>query len=165
MSDGPSRQPGFARAWRHLLLGLLMLLPMLSMAQSYVGKVCAVNTLTTRDQGPVTPVVFVMEFDVTNLGGTTYSVAGGLLAPPDEPVVATGHATLVGNELYFNLIVTQAHADGWVDTGINRTRLSLSTLTGTFYEIGHDYNTGTRTYDQNRYSAGTVALSLGACQR
>lgn len=156
---------GLIRAWRHLLPGLVLALPLLAGAQSYMGKVCVVNTLTTRDQGPVTPEVFVMEFDVTNLGGTTYAVAGGLVAAPDEPVVATGHATLVGNDLYFNMIVTQAHADGWVDTGINRTRLSLATMTGTFYEIGHDYNTVTRAYDQNRYSAGTVALSLSACQR
>lgn len=163
MSDRRYRQPGFARAWRHLLPGLLMLLPLLAGAQSYMGKLCTVNTLTTREEGPVTPRVFVVELDVTNLGGTTYSVAGGVVAPPDEPMVVTGHATLVGNDLYFNMIVTQAHADGWLDTGINRTRLNLSTLTGTFYEIGHDYNPSSRTYEQIRYSAGTVQLS--ACQR
>lgn len=159
------RQPGFAHTWRHLLLGLLMLLPLLAGAQTYMGKVCVVNTLTTRDEGPVTPEVFMMELDVTNLGGTTYSVAGGLVIPPDEPIVATGHATVVGNELYFNMIVTLVHADGWVDTGINRTRLSLSTLTGTFHEVGNDYNRVSRTYDHDRYSAGTVELSLAACQR
>jgi hypothetical protein len=163
MSDRPYRQPGFARAWRHLLPGLLMLLPLLAGAQSYVGKVCVVSTVTTRDQGPVAPEVRRMEFDVTNLGGTTYSLAGGLMVPPNEPIVATGLATVVGNDLYFNTTVTMAHADGRMDAGINRTRLSLATMTGTFYEIGHDYNTITRTYDQNRYSAGTVQLSLSAC--
>lgn len=158
------RQPGFARAWRHMLLGLLMLLPLLAGAQSYMGKMCTVNTLTTREQGPVTPEVFVVELDVTNLGGTTYSVAGGLLAPPDEPMVVTGHATLVGNDLYFNMILTQVHADGWVDTSIHRTRLNLSTLTGTFHEIGNSYNRVSRSYEP-MYSAGTVELSLSACQR
>lgn len=156
---------GPARPWRHLLLGLLLVLPLLAGAQSYMGKVCVVNTLTTRDQGPVTPEVFTLELDVTNLGGSTYAVAGGLVMAPDEPIVATGHATVVGNDLYFNMIVTLVHADGWVDTGINRTRLSLSTLTGTFHEIGNDYNRVTRTYDHDRYSAGTVQLSLSACQR
>jgi hypothetical protein len=163
MFDRGFAQPGLARAGRHLLLGLMLLLPLLASAQSYVGKVCVVSTLTTRDEGPVTPEVRRMEFDVTNLGGTMYALAGGLVVPPGEPVVATGLATVVGNDLYFNTTVTQAHADGWVDTGINRTRLSLATLTGTFYEIGHDYNTITRTYDQNRYSAGTVQLSLSVC--
>lgn len=163
MTDRPLRQSAFARTWRYLLSGLVLLLPLAAGAQSYMGKVCAVNTLTTRDEGPVTPEVFRMELDVTNLGGTTYSVAGGILSPPDEPVVVTGHATMVGDALYFNLLVTQVHADGWVDTGINRTRLNLSTMSGTFHEIGNDYNRVTRTYDHDRYSAGTVALSLAAC--
>lgn len=159
MSDRPGR------TWRLFLLGLLLTLPLVTWAQSYVGKVCMISTVTTRDQGPVAPERFVAEFDVTNLGGTTYSVAGALIALPDEPMVATGQATVVGGDLYFNIVATQVHADGWVDTSINRTRLSLATMTGTFHEIGHDYNRVTRTYDQNRYSAGTVELSLAACQQ
>lgn len=162
MSNRPFRHAGLARSWRHLLSGLILMLPLAAGAQSYMGKVCVESTLTTRDQGPVTPEVFRVELDVTNLGGNTYSVAGGLLSPPDEPFVVTGHATLVGGALYFNMVGTQVHADGWVDTGINRTRLNLSDMTGTFHEIGHDYNRVTRSYD-TRYSAGTVALSLAAC--
>lgn len=165
MFDCAFRHAGLARAWRHLLPGLVMLLPLLAGAQSYMGKVCVVSTLTTRDQGPVTPEVRALEFDVTNLGGNSYSVAGALVIPGEEPAVATGHATVVGNDLYFNMILTMAHSDGWMDTGINRTRLNLSTMTGTFYEIGNDYNHLSRTYDHTRYSAGTVQLSLSACQR
>lgn len=163
MFDRGFEHAALPRAGRRLLLGLALALPLLAGAQSYVGKVCVVSTLTTRDQGPVAPEVRRMEFDVTNLGGTMYALAGGLIVPPNEPIVATGLATVVGNDLYFNTTVTMAHADGWMDTGINRTRLSLATMTGTFYEIGHDYNTITRTYDQNRYSAGTVQLSLSSC--
>lgn len=163
MSHRGFAHAALARTCRRLLPGLLMLLPLLAGAQSYMGRVCVVSTLTTRDVGPVTPEVKRIEFDVTHLGGSMYALAGGLIVPPGEPVVSTGLATVVGNDLYFNTTVTVAHADGWVDTGINRTRLSLSSMTGTFYEIGHDYNTITRTYDQNRFSAGTVQLSMSAC--
>ena len=61
--------------------------------------------------------------------------------------------------------LTQAHTDGWMDTGINRTKLNLATMTGTFYEVGHDFNTVNRTFDNTRYTAGTVSVSSGACQR
>lgn len=159
MSDRPGR------AWRLFLLGLLLTLPLSGWAQSYLGKVCMISTVTTRDEGPVTPERFAGEFEVSNLGGTTYSVAGTVPSSTGEPMVATGMATVVGGDLYFNMVMTQAHTDGWRDTGINRTRLSLATMAGTFYEIGHDYNTVTRTYDQTRYTAGTVELSLSACQR
>lgn len=153
------------RAWRHVVLGLLLALPAFGWAQSYMGKVCLISTVTVRHEGPV-PQYFAAEFDVTNLGGNTYSVAGSVpTAPGEEPMVATGLATVVAGYLHMNLATTQAHADGWMDTGINRTRLNLATMTGTFYEIGHDYNTVTRVFDQTRYSAGTVQLSLTACQR
>lgn len=165
MSDLPFRRAGYARTWRHLLLGLLMVLPLLAGAQSYMGKVCMIVTVTTRDQGPVTPERFAVEFEVSNLGGSTYSAAGSFPSSTGEPMVATGIATVVGGDIFFNMVITEAHADGWRDTGINRARLSLATMTGTFYEIGHDYNTVSRTYDQTRYTAGTAELSLSACQR
>jgi len=159
MSDRP------LRTWRHFLMIALLVLPLSGWAQSYVGKVCMISTVTTRQQGPVTPERFLLDFDVTNLGGTSYSVAGALLSPPDQPMVATGAGTVVGGDLYLNVVMTQAHADGWMDTSINRTRISLATMTGTFYEIGNDFNTVTRVYDHDRYTAGTVELSLAACPR
>ena len=61
------------------------------------------------------------------------------------------------------MTTTQNHPDGWRDTGINQTRLNLSTMQGTFYEIGHDYNTLNGAFDNSRYTAGTVTLSLNAC--
>jgi hypothetical protein len=36
-----------------------------------------------------------------------------------------------------------------------QVQLDLQTMTGMFYEIGHDFDTNTRQWD-NRYSAGTV---------
>lgn len=154
------------RRWRHAMIALFATLPLLGWAQSYVGKVCLVSTVIERQAGPVTtPEVFAVEVDVTNLGGTMYAIAGAVADPPDQPALITGIATVIGGEMYMNMTLTQTHTDGWMDTGINRTRLNLATMAGTFYEVGHDFNTVNRTFDNTRYTAGTVSVGSGACQR
>ncbi len=161
-----SDQASFSRRWWHALFALLCAFPLLAGAQSYVGKVCLMSTVTERQAGPVTPPeLFAVEVDVTNLGGTMYAIAGAVADLPDQPALVTGIATVIGGEMYMNMTLTQAHTDGWMDTGINRTKLNLATMTGTFYEVGHDFNTVNRTFDNTRYTAGTVSVSSGACQR
>lgn len=159
MSDG-------SRKWRHGLAALPLLWAVAAGAQvpSYVGKVCMTSTITARQTGPVTPQVVPIVLDVTNLGFNTYSVVGAATATGDQPFVVGGTGTIVGGFLYMNLTTTQTHASGWMDTGINQTRLNLSTLQGTFYEIGHDFDPATGQFDLNRYTSGTVSVSMAACQ-
>lgn len=163
MGDWSLRRRTPLLRWRHWLLATLVAAPGWALAQAYVGRVCLVSTVTARQTGPVTPQAMTMQLDVTNLGGTTYAVSGWL-PTADQPFVVTGQATVIGGELYFNMTTSQRHADGWMDTGVNQTRVSLATMTGTFYEIGHDFNTVGRTFDNSRYTAGTVSLSLNPCQ-
>lgn len=158
-----SRAKALGSGCLRLLLAFVLLPPLAGWAQTYVGKVCLVSTITERQNGPVTPQVMAIQLDVTNLGGSTYAVAGSL-PTADQPFVTTGYATVIGGELYFNMSTSQTHSDGWKDTGLNQTRLNLSTMSGTFYEIGHDFNPLTRQWDDSRYTAGTVSLSLAACQ-
>ncbi len=161
-----STQGSFLRRWRFALFALLAALPLAGWTQSYVGRLCLVSTVTERQAGPVSPPeVFAVEVDVTNLGGTMYAVAGAVADLPDQPALITGIATVMGGEMYMNMTLTQVHNDGWMDTGINRTRLNLATMAGTFYEIGHDFNTANRTFDNTRYTAGTVSVGSGGCQR
>ena len=124
-------------------------------AEAYLGKVCLTSTVTERETGTVPPEVRTFQYEVTNLAGNVYVIAGKVSSEP-QPFVATGFGIVIGNELYMNLATTQTHTDAWVDTGINQTRLNLTTLSGTFYEIGHDHNRSNRTYD-SRFTAGTVA--------
>lgn len=158
MSDGSTK-------WRHALAALPLLWALGAAAQvpSYLGKVCLISTVTVRQTGPVAPQVYPIMLDVTNLGANTYSVVGSF-RDIDQPFVVGGTASIIGGDLYFNMTTTQAHSDGWMDTAVHQARLNLSTMQGTFYEIGHDYNTANGQFDVNRYSAGTVSLSMAACQ-
>jgi hypothetical protein len=164
MSDDSTKRA--ASHWRHALAALPLLWAAAVPAQvpAYVGKVCLTSTVTARQTGPVTPQVVPILLDVTNLGANTYSVMGAVTPGGDQPFVVAGTGTVIGGDLYLNMTTTQTHADGWMDTGINQTRLNLSTLQGTFYEIGHDFNTANGQFDVSRYTAGTVSLSMAACQ-
>jgi hypothetical protein len=142
---------------------LALLAPASGWSQTYVGKVCLLSTVTERQTGAVSEPQRAIELAATNLGGNTYALAGAL-STPDQPFVVAGTGTIVGTELYLNMTTTQTHSDGWMDTGINQTRLSLgATISGTFYEIGHDYNRPGRNFDNSRFTAGTATLSLAGC--
>jgi hypothetical protein len=159
-------RPRSALHCAHVLLALGLLFPASGWAQSYMGKVCLTFTITERQTGPVTEQPVASQLDVTNLGGNMYAVVGSLpAADQSQPLVVSGHATVIGSELYFNMTATLHHPDsyGWQDTGINQTRLNVSTMTGTFYEIGHDFGRLTRQFDNSRYTGGSASLSLAAC--
>jgi hypothetical protein len=146
-----------------LFVVLALSAPASGWSQTYMGKVCMLVTVTERQTGAVSEPQRAIELDVTNLGGNTYAVAGAMATPPDQPFVVTGSGTIVGGELYLNMTATLTHSDGWMDTGINQTRLNLANLSGTFYEIGHDFNRPGRIFDNSRFSAGTATLSLTGC--
>lgn len=139
------------------LAALLLALSAPLAAQTYIGRVCLTSTVTERESGPVAGETFLVQYEATNLGGSFYAVAGRVVTP-DQPAIITGIGTLVGSTLYINVTGTQSHSDGWHDTGVNQTRLDLATMSGSFYEIGRDFNRNTRQYDL-RYTAGTVAAT------
>lgn len=150
-----------AKSWGRALgrgfLALMLFPAAGAMAQTYVGKFCFSSTVTERETGPVSPpetFAIVSQYDVTHLGGNAYALVGSL-AIPDQPFVTTGLATVIGSDIYVNMTSTQSHPDSWRDTAVSQTRINLATLSGTFYEVGRDYNASTRTWD-NRYTAGTV---------
>lgn len=155
--------PTFRRAAAAGLLVLTgavaALAPTAAAAQSYIGKVCFSVTITERQTGTLaTPQQAMVQYEATNLGGSTYAVAGRTLFAPDQPMMFSGYGIVVGNELYLNLTTSQTHADGWRDSGVNQTRLSLATLSGSFYEIGNDFRVTTREWDR-RFTAGTVQVT------
>ena len=126
-----------------------------SNAQLYIGTVCLNSTVLERETGAVSPETFLVKYDVVFLGGSSYSISGHVDIP-EQPFIFTGYGNLIGSELYMNVTTTQSHPDKWQDTGINQTQLNLATMTGSWYEIGNDFNTQSKTWDK-RYTAGTVA--------
>ena len=75
----------------------------------------------------------------------------------------SGLGFLNGNALEFTLSESQQHTDTWHDSGVMHVSIDKTTQGGTFYDIGHDFNTAPppppgRVFDE-RYTAGTLALS------
>jgi hypothetical protein len=98
--------------------------------------------------------VFTVSYEVNHIGGTAYGLSGNVNIT-GEPFIFTGYGSQIGSILYMNITTTQSHQDGWRDSGVMQVQLDLQTMTGMFYENGHDFDTNTRQWD-NRYSAGTV---------
>ena len=55
----------------------------------------------------------------------------------------------MGTTLIFTLSESQEHtSETWRDTGVMHLTINTSTQNGTLYDIGHDFDTGTREFGQ-----------------
>ncbi len=142
---------GFTAVLTLLTSALLTAPP--AFAEGYMGKVCLQGTITEHSS-PIDGQSFVMGYDVIHLGGTSYSLTGSVTLP--EPFIVTGNGSQIGGIMYMNITTTQSHDDGWRDTAVMQIQLNTATMTGTFYENGHDYDRVNRRWDE-RYTAGTVS--------
>jgi hypothetical protein len=75
--------------------------------------------------------------------------------PGDGPFVLAGGGNLLNNKLYMTLTTSQLHSDNNRDTGVMHVEINPADLSGSFYEIGHDYDRGT-TFFSERFTAGTI---------
>ncbi len=128
-------------------------------AEGYMGKVCLLSTVTARETGPVTESPVVVTYDTNFLGGGAYALSGSVNIP-GQPYIFTGYGNQIGNILYMNITSTQLHPDpdNWHDAAVQQAKLNLATMTGTFYEIGHNFNpklSGTQQWNES-YTAGTI---------
>ncbi len=146
--------PGF------LLFVLLTLFPAAdAMAQGYLGKYCWTLTITTRETGSVTPETFAFQADVLYLGGESYSLNGKVVPSGDNPAVYSGTGIVIGGTLYASMAGSQSHASsGWQDSSVMHLELDVSTLNGTMYDVGNDFNPSTKEFTR-RYTAGSAALT------
>lgn len=148
-----------------LSLTALLSLPSLSEAAvsatplTYMGKYCWNLTITdTTVTGTVIPTVLFFESDIQSMGGTSYTLIGDVLATADNPFTLSGFGHIIGSTIYLDLSGSQSHVSGgWRDTSAVHMSIDATTLTGTFYDIGNDYNAITHATDSTRYTAGTVA--------
>ena len=140
---------------------LFLIRPDDAAAQAFIGNYCWNFTITdTTVTGTVVPSTFVMRSDITAMGGNSYTLIGHVNVAGDNPFTLSGFGHVIGTTLYLDLSGSQSHATGgWRDTSAIHATIDVSTYTGTFYDIGNDYNAVTRVPDSTRYTAGTVALS------
>lgn len=140
-----------------LILGLSLAPARAASTPVYLGQTSWTVTLTanTSDPGSVGQS-FPVTGGITRLGDNYYQFQG-YVSDPNGPFVMSGGGVLVNGQVILSLNTTQNHADStWRDTGVMQVTLNESDLSGSLYEVGHDFDTGSPGgYDQ-RYSAGTL---------
>lgn len=128
---------------------------------SFMGKYCwnATITDTTVSDMPI-PSTFVLTTDIVKMGTASYSLIGYMTDTGDNPAIFSGVGQFIGSTLYLSLIGSQNHlTGGWRDSSVFHAEINTATLSGTFYEVGNDFNATTRARDSTRYTAGTIEIA------
>ena len=133
-------------------------------APKYLGESTWTVTITIREDGNVSENISgSVKMAITQTGGNYYTVQGYIELPDDGPYIMAGGGALIGETIYLNLTTTQKHTDGnWRDTGMMQVQLNKTTLNGTFYEIGYDFDVGSAgdsPHFADRFTGGTLTLS------
>jgi hypothetical protein len=140
---------------------VLLSAPSRGLAQ-YLGESTWTSSVTYNKHGTASGS-FSMTGAITRMGGTYYTMQGYTILPNDGPLILAGGGVLIGETLYLNLTVAQQHTDNsWRDTGVLHLQLNKTTLNGTFYDVGHDFDTdsiGPSPVFDSRFETGTVTLT------
>ncbi|EKD96995.1 MAG: hypothetical protein ACD_23C01143G0001 [uncultured bacterium] len=151
--------------WSDFLLPILVVFilppPTDALAVEFIGNYCWTITITDSTvTGLVIPSTAVLKSDIVNMGGTSYALTGTITDPGDNPYMLGGVAQSIGSKIYMHLTGSQSHlSGGWRDSSVIYAELDASTLSGTMYDMGNDFNVVTRTFNL-RYTAGTIAPSV-----
>jgi hypothetical protein len=143
-----------------LILGLSVAQALAVNSVTYLGKTTWTATITDDSKPNKIGLTFTLTGGVSKVGDEFYLFQGYVTAGTDGPFIISGSGVLIGNTLVFTLSESQQHTDTWRDGGVMHVEIDKTNQGGTFYDIGHDFNTnaGSRVFDQ-RYTAGTLKLS------
>lgn len=121
------------------------------------GNYCWNIKITEDTSGSITPVSYVMKLHIVPIGNkTTAIIRGSVIVPDDYSPVITGIASISPTSIRGNFDASQIHKNNnWNDTSRTQFTINQSTLKGTFFEIGHDFDRNGRTFD-DRYSKGQL---------
>ena len=137
---------------------------------NYLGKTTWTVTITDSTTPDMIGVSFTLTGGISKVGDEFYLFQGYVTFAGDEPLVLSGSGYLAGNTYTFSMCMTQGHTSGsqqyWRDGGVVRATIDKATQDGTFYDIGHDFNTSSRTF-RERFTAATLTrtgspIPLGA---
>ena len=139
-----------------LILGLGSSNALAGSAVTYLGRTTWTGKITQANYSKNIGNTFTVVGGITRVGDEFYAFQGYVTAGTDGVVVLSGSGFLMGTTLLFTMSESQEHTDNsWRDSGVMRVSVDQSTLNGTFYDIGLDYDTSTKVFDQ-RFSAGTL---------
>lgn len=128
-------------------------------AQTFLGEFCWNITITEKETGPIPPETIPARMGVTYMGGVYYTLQG-IASPPEGPVVLEGTGIVQGPQVLILLNMTHDEIgfETRHETSTFHMVLSASNLSGTTWDVGTNFNTSTRTFD-NHYSAGTATFT------
>jgi hypothetical protein len=137
---------------------------------NFLGETTWTVTINERETGPITPFNITMTGAISKLGPNNYYLFQGVVQVPpeaqDKPFFLSGGGTMVtfpGAQtptLVLTLNTSQLHVDSNRDTGVMHVEINPSNLSGTFYEVGHDFNRdpNSRSFSQ-RFTAGSLSTT------
>lgn len=132
-------------------------------ATKYLGESTWIITITMRENGIVTENMSgTVKMAVTQMGGNYVTVQGYLELPDDGPVILSGGGALINDTVHLTVIASQKHTDNNRDTEVMNIQLNKTTLNGTFYSVGNDFDVSTAGNSpefDTRFSSGTLTLS------
>ena len=132
----------------------------LARAGTYLGEFCLSFLATEDENGPVTRPPGLLRAGVTSMGNNYYVFQGSGTGSGQAPTVFNGAAVVLGNEVWVTANnsgdTTAVNQRRHVE--ISQVRLNSATLSGTFWSIGQDFVTSTRTF-VFYYFAGTATLT------
>ncbi len=142
------------------ILGLNISQALAGNSFNFLGETTWTVTINETYQNNV-PIgtTFTMTGAISKLGGNYYLFQGYVLNSGDGPFLLAGSGVLNGGVLYLTLNTSQQHTDSQTDsnrdTGVMHVQVDPSTLSGTFYEVGHDFDRVPHAFSE-RFTAGTV---------
>ncbi len=126
---------------------------------NYLGKTSWTATITDDTKPSKIGAFFTITGGISKVGDEFYLFQGYVTIGTDGPFVISGSGFMMDTDLVFTLSESQKHTDdNWCDSGVMHVRVDKSTLNGTFYDIGHDFDTSTRQFGE-RFTAGTLTRS------
>ncbi|MEW6658595.1 MAG: hypothetical protein AB1424_08025 [Thermodesulfobacteriota bacterium] len=153
------------------ILGLSIASPLDATLVNYLGKTTWLATITDHTTPSMIGQTFTITGGVSKVGDEFYLFQGYVTFAADDPIVLSGSGFQTGNTLIFTMCMSQNHTTGstqqyWRDGGVVRASMDKTSQDGTFYDIGHDFNTSTRTF-RERFTAATLTrtgspIPLGA---
>jgi hypothetical protein len=100
-----------------------------------------------------------MQYPGLHMGGAYYTMQGYMIVPNDGLFIFAGGGVLIGETLYLTMAGSQQHSGSSNrDTDVIHIELNKSTLNGTFYGVGNDFNIGSMSYGDH-FAAGTMSLT------
>jgi hypothetical protein len=116
------------------------------------------NVRITQDEtGPVTAPLMLVKLHIVPIGnGTTAIMNGRINIVGDAPFMLNGVAAVGATFITANLTSSQKHTtNGWRDTGVMQVNINNSTMNGTFYEVGNDFDSTNHVFGPH-YASGTL---------